>query len=459
MHIVVCVRQDLDGALSPFDACAYEAALRVDGAAVTLLSMGPPKTAELLTSLTRLGAARAVLLTDRAFSGADTLATAYTLSLAIKKLSPDLIFCGRQTLIGDTGQVGPMLAAQCGAALVTSAMEIAVTKDGVCCKTRDEGNMCAPFPAVVTVERINTLRLPSLRSKCGTVEMWDAAALGADVSRCGLVGSPTRVIESRENTAGRRHCRFITPAELPAVIADAQKKSAAAVTFEKAACPLAKVLIVGETPRAFAEAVGKTVVCLSEKTPKALAAAIRAQDPDAVLFGTDAWSRRMAALIAGENGLGLCADCTALETDGKTLFMIRPALSGSVIAKIKSNTRPAMATVRTTVQSAAVTVGAGFGVKNEIDRVRAFAEKWDAALAASRRLVDDGVLPYALQVGLTGKTVAPPVYIAVGISGAVHHIVGMQRAGTVIAINPDRKAPIFDYADFGIVADFDTIDV
>lgn len=150
-----------------------------------------------------------------------------------------------------------MLAAQCGAALVTSAMEIAVTKDGVCCKTRDEGNMCAPFPAVVTVERINTLRLPSLRSKCGTVEMWDAAALGADVSRCGLVGSPTRVIESRENTAGRRHCRFITPAELPAVIADAQKKSAAAVTFEKAACPLAKVLIVGETPRAFAEAVGK----------------------------------------------------------------------------------------------------------------------------------------------------------------------------------------------------------
>ena len=459
MHIVVCVRQDLAGELSPFDACAYEAALRVDGAAVTLLSMGPPKTAELLTSLTRLGAARAVLLSDRAFSGADTLATAYTLSLAIKKLSPDLIFCGRQTLIGDTGQVGPMLAAQCGAALVTSAMEIAVTADGVCCKTRDEGEKTAPFPAVVTVERINTLRLPSLRSKCGTVETWDAAALGADISRCGLVGSPTRVIESRENTAGRRHCRFITPAELPAVIENARRKSAAAVTFNKAACPLAKVLIVGETPRAFAEAVGKTVVCLSEKTPKALAAAIRAQDPDAVLFGTDAWSRRMAALIAGENGLGLCADCTALETDGKTLFMIRPALSGSVIAKIKSNTRPAMATVRTTVQSAAVTVGAGFGVKNEIDRVRAFAEKWDAALAASRRLVDDGVLPYALQVGLTGKTVAPPVYIAVGISGAVHHIVGMQRAGTVIAINPDRKAPIFDYADFGIVADFDTIDV
>lgn len=94
MHIVVCVRQDLDGALSPFDACAYEAALRVDGAAVTLLSMGPPKTAELLTSLTRLGAARAVLLTDHAFSGADTLATAYTLSLAIKSCRPTSFSAG-----------------------------------------------------------------------------------------------------------------------------------------------------------------------------------------------------------------------------------------------------------------------------------------------------------------------------------------------------------------------------
>ena len=72
--------------------------------------------------------------------------------------------------------------------------------------------------------------------------------------------------------------------------------------------------------------------------------------------------------------------------------------------------------------------------------------------AASRGAVDLDMLPYAKQVGLTGKRVSPAVYVAIGISGAVHHIAGMQQSGTVIAINPDKNAPIFDYADFGIIA-------
>lgn len=110
MNVVVCVRQGLDGEISPFDASAYEAALRLKDAEVTLLSMGPLSAKDFLLRLTRLGAKRAILLSDKAFAGADTLATAYTLSLAIEKLNPDLIFCGRQTLIGDAGQTGPMLA-------------------------------------------------------------------------------------------------------------------------------------------------------------------------------------------------------------------------------------------------------------------------------------------------------------------------------------------------------------
>ena len=69
-------------------------------------------------------------------------------------------------------------------------------------------------------------------------------------------------------------------------------------------------------------------------------------------------------------------------------------------------------------------------------------------------MVDNGILPYGMQVGLTGKTVSPSVYVAIGISGAVHHIAGMQRSGTVIAINPDKDAPIFQYADFGILEEF-----
>ena len=84
MKIVVCLRQGQDGEINPFDASAYETALRITGAEITLLSMGPPSTEALLARLSRLGAKRAVLLTDKRFAGADSLATAYTLSLAIK---------------------------------------------------------------------------------------------------------------------------------------------------------------------------------------------------------------------------------------------------------------------------------------------------------------------------------------------------------------------------------------
>ena len=132
--------------------------------------------------------------------------------------------------------------------------------------------------------------------------------------------------------------------------------------------------------------------------------------------------------------------------------MYRPALSGSIIAKIESLTKPAMATVRTTQDSYDIVVSAGFGAKDCLDTVKTFADSINADLATTRKAVDNNIMPYSLQVGLTGKTVSPPVYIAVGISGAVHHIVGMQAAGTVIAINPDKDAPIFDYADYGILA-------
>jgi electron transfer flavoprotein alpha subunit len=155
---------------------------------------------------------------------------------------------------------------------------------------------------------------------------------------------------------------------------------------------------------------------------------------------------------------GLCADCTALETDGKDLFMYRPAFSGNVIAKIRCVTRPQMATVRTTLNDVAeVMLAAGKGVRENYDKVKELAEKYNAELAASRGLVDIGFAPYEQQVGLTGKNVSPKVYIAAGISGAVHHIVGMQQAGTVIAINPDKDAPIFEYADYGILADINDI--
>ncbi|MBQ9860582.1 MAG: FAD-binding protein [Clostridia bacterium] len=457
MKIVVCVRQGLDGELSPFDACAYEQALRVVGGEVTLLSMGPASVADFLLRLTRLGAKRAVLLQDKGFAGADTLATAYALSLAIRKIQPDLVLCGRQTLVGDTGQTPPMLAQLCGYSLITNAMQVEAA-DTLTCVTREEGIQTASYPAVCTVERTCSLRLPGLRSRPTEVETWDAAAIEADLSRCGLTGSPTRVLETHENEAGRRRCRYIEKAELSAVIEASLAKRRQTTEAETVIAPLATVWAVGEAVLPHAQRVGKHAELIECLSAEEIAERIEAERPDAVLWGCDPWSKRTAALVAARLGLGLCADCTGLDTDGETLYMIRPALSGSVIAKIKSLTRPAMATVRTEdAKQADILVAAGFGAAKEVDKVVAFTDKIGGELVATRRMVDEGVLPYDRQVGLTGRTVAPPVYIAVGVSGAVHHIVGMQRAGTVIAINPDPKAPIFDYADYGIVANVEEV--
>ena len=128
MKIVVCIRQGRNGEINPFDACSYEAALSIPNAEITLLSMGPASVEEFLLGLTRLGAKNAILLCDKAFAGADTLATAYTLSLAVKRLAPDLVICGRQTIDGDTAQTGPSLAMAAGLSLITNVMESKVWK-------------------------------------------------------------------------------------------------------------------------------------------------------------------------------------------------------------------------------------------------------------------------------------------------------------------------------------------
>ena len=456
MRVVVCVRQGLDGELGAFDAAAYEAALRLPAAEVILLSMGPPSVAEFLQKLTRLGAKRAILLSDGAFAGADTLATAYTLSLAVKRLTPDLVLCGRQTLVGDTAQTGPMLAALCGYALLTNVMALTVDDKEVSCLTRDEGECRASLPALLTVERIHALRLPRLRARMGELEIWDAAALGADVSRCGLAGSPTRVIKTFENEGGKRQCHFIRPDELQSAIAAGLRKNKEKTAPPKSAERLQNVCIVGEAPRAFAEAISDDITLL--QSTEVTAEMIRKRDPSAVFFGSDPASKRLAAELAATLRAGLCADCTAAEVSGGELFLYRPALSGSIMAKIGCITRPAMATVRTAEQEAGdVILTAGYGVKEDMERVRALAARLNATLCTTRKMVDRDLLPYEMQVGLTGKTVAPPVYIAAGVSGAVHHIAGMQRAGTVIAINRDKDAPIFDYADYGIVANIEEL--
>ena len=264
MKIVVCVKQTAGGDLNPFDACAYEAALQIKGAEVILLSMGPEKTADLLLSLTRLGAKQAYLLCDKAFAGADTLATAYTLSLAVKRLSPDLVICGRQTIDGDTAQTGPSLAVAAGLSLITNVMEIRNTEEQVTCLTREPGEQTVSYPALIAVERINHLRLPGIRSKKGEVIRWDAKELGADVSRCGLKGSPTKVLASFQNEEGKRKCTFVEACELDRLIEEGLSKERSRIgkADVQNGKKLQKVWIIGESPRQMAETVSDDITVI-----------------------------------------------------------------------------------------------------------------------------------------------------------------------------------------------------
>lgn len=468
MKIVVCVKQTAGGELNPFDACAYETALQIPGAEVILLSMGPEKTMDLLLNLTRLGAKEAYLLCDRKFAGADTLATSYTLALAVKKIAPDLVICGRQTIDGDTGQTGPALAAAAGLELITNVMKVVRLDGALTCETRGMGERTVRYPALITVERINQLRLPSIRSKKGRVVCWDAECLGAEQEKCGLEGSPTKVLASFQNESGKRKCRFVEAAELEKLITVGLTKEKERINvLQQESARLKHVWIVGEKCREMAETISDDLTVIDRKEAEALGRdfveqfvrQIRKEMPTAILWDSDPWSKQVAPQVAALLRTGLCADCTSLETDGEKLYMYRPAFSGNIIAKIGCVTRPQMATVRTKADGVADVICAmGKGAKSAQSVIETYVNKknreggilWETA--ASRLAVDSEMLPYEKQVGMTGKIVSPPVYLAVGISGAVHHIAGMKQAGTVIAINPDRKAPIFDYADYGIAA-------
>ncbi len=202
------VRQGIESIINPFDTYALEEGVRIKekhGGKVTVITMGPPQAETALRESISLGADEAILLSDRAFAGADTWATAYTLSRAVIKSGEyDLIICGRQTIDGDTGQVGPEMAEMLGIPFIAYVSQIEEIKDGQIRVRRmiEEGHEIieAALPAVITVSKeINVPRLPSLRgitrSKSAQITVWGINELGADPARVGLTGSSTQVIK------------------------------------------------------------------------------------------------------------------------------------------------------------------------------------------------------------------------------------------------------------------------
>ena len=235
-------------------------------------------------------------------------------------------------------------------------------------------------------------------------------------------------------------------------------------------------------------------------TASALAAAIEADRPYAVLFASSADGRDLASRVAARLGLGLTGDAIDLEVDEEgRLVQLKPALGGNVVAPILSKTLPNMVTLRpglltpvgpdpvataktevveapefsgpdiTVVEEhfeedlgaveltqAQVVLGVGMGIggPENLPEVRKLAKYIGATLATSRNAVHAGWLPHHIQVGISGRTIAPRVYVAVGLRGAFNHTVGIQKAGVILAINQNKRAAIFKAADFGIVGDW-----
>lgn len=216
------IREGVPAILNPYDANALELALRIaenTGGSVTALSMGPLSAKETLEKCLAVGADAAFLISGRAFGGADTLATGYALAAGIRQISRvldrefDLILCGKQAIDGDTAQVGPILAQYLSLPQITGIRDITVENNRICVLRQSgqwEQTLSCDLPALVTVSATaRPLRLPSLKGKLAArkkeIPVLDEAAIaGLDIARCGLSGSPTRVV--RAETPPQQGC-------------------------------------------------------------------------------------------------------------------------------------------------------------------------------------------------------------------------------------------------------------
>jgi electron transfer flavoprotein alpha subunit len=226
-----------------------------------------------------------------------------------------------------------------------------------------------------------------------------------------------------------------------------------------------------------------------------LAAIVRQAQPAIVLLGATGYGKELGGYVGAKLDLGLATDCIAFQVDNGTLTVKRPIYAGKAMATVRPKSLPVLVSMRPNIfppagtdaapapiEKVAVTiptprsrvlekvkkeavavdlaeakiiVSGGRGVKSTegFGPIRELASTLGAAVGASRAAVDAGWIDYSTQVGQTGKTVAPQLYFAAGISGAIQHLAGMSSSKHIVAINKDPDAPIFKVADYGIVGD------
>ncbi len=571
------IRSGVESIINPLDLNAIEEAVRIKeklGGKVIALTMGPPQAEEAIKEAIARGADEGYLLSDKKFSGADTLATSYTISGAIKHLGgADLIICGKQAVDGDTAQVGPGIAEFLNVPHTAYVSEIKeINSRFIEVESMNDNGYSiinSSLPALITVVKsINIPRLTNLlqwvNARKRKISIIDSNILNLDQSNIGLKGSPTRVKKIKTVNYSKKikmidgDLKDISK-KLYKIILDNKNDFSKENIIKYKLSDIKniqssrKILVIGELFKgkikrityeltgvakklAFERNAYTQVVLLGDnfdgilkenKLPDAhslyliedlklklfnvevyaniLKDFIKKENPEIILGGATGIGRSLLPKLAVKLKTGLTADCTELDIDKETgnLLQIRPAYGGNILATIICpDKRPQMATVRPHVmpfydiserdnpeifkiipeknimnsqieikeviyedkrnidianQSLIISGGKGIGGKEGFALLSKLAESAGGAVGASRSAVEAGWIPYSQQIGQTGRTVQPRIYIACGISGAIQHMVGMQSSDIIIAINKDQHAPIFRISDYGITADYKQI--
>ncbi len=537
---------------------AVELAGERAGSRVTVFTLGPPAADDTLREAIAWGLDRdvdidGVHVTDRAFAGSDTLATARALAAALGREGPfDLVLTGRNSVDADTGQVGPELAELLDLPFLTGVRYLAIEGRRVDARCEhDDGwlqaevelptllscaeRLCEPTKvdppgrAAVPAERIRRVAAADLGpgpwgadaspTSVGTVKVMEvtrARHVRADAPVAAQVRDAVQLLLERNALHGGNAERAVDAGFIRRGVGPG---SPVAVIVEPDRAHMTRELL-GVAARLASEIDGSTVAITvdapdakqlgawgadevrhlrGENVEEDVAAAVTTWavdvEPWAIITGSTAWGREVASRVAARIGAGLTGDAVDLEVAVDRLIAWKPAFGGQLVAAIEASSPVQMATVRPGMLTApdpraldlappvadvempsrgrvrvlartpdddldplahttAVT-GVGKGVPpDEYDALEPLRTLLGAELGATRKVTDEGWLPRARQVGITGRSIAPRLYVSIGASGKFNHIVGLRAAGTVLAINNDPDAPIFQAADIGIVADW-----
>ena len=512
------------------------------GGTCTAITLGPPEAHTVLREAILCGCAGGLHVSDPAFAGSDTLATARALAGALEAHGPwDLVLCGRNSVDADTGQVPAQVAELLGLPFLSGVRELDLVKGTVRVLLEHDDEWVraeVDLPAVLScAERLCDpckIKEPEAWATVDARLLTSITAAEIGPGLWGQAGSPTSVGEVRvlevprtgerlEGAGVEQVDRVVevlrdrgalvaddrpsgrVPEPSPdghevVVLVEPDRERVAAELLAAAAGLGGRVTAIGIGAAADLSARGADRVLnvdgtLHEDDLAALLAQRLADDPPwAVLVPGTAWGRHVASRLAARLCAGLTGDAVGLERRGDRLVALKPAFGGRLVAEITCSSPIQMATVRPGVlplpeprgprrievehlrgdvrgrvrvlerwrdddadllANAEVVVGIGVGVDpDDLPLVRQCAEDLGAELCATRKVTDAGWMPRARQVGITGHSIAPRLYVAIGISGRFNHTIGVRQAGTIVGINTDPDCELWEGCDIGLVADW-----